>query len=85
MKGRIKTDKNLEVLMALLKKANQSADHIDKPEVKVFYDDPSQLDDDQLLNVADYLREERAALARKLIKAGMLESDWLERQNKSKH
>lgn len=85
MRGRIRSDKNLEVLMALLKKANKRADHLDKPKVKVFYDDPTQLDDDQLLNVADYLREERAALAEKLIKAGMLEPDWLERQNKSKH
>ena len=75
--GKIRSDKNIEALMALLKKANVKTDDPMKPQMKVWMDKPCNLNDDELRNAANYLRDERNLLANKLVEAGTLEPDWI--------
>jgi len=63
--------------MGLAKRVNSNKEHI-KPEVNIFAANASDLNDQQIMNAANYLREERLKLAQKLIKSGKLDASWLE-------
>lgn len=46
-------------------------------DINIWIEKPKDLDDMDLMDVADYLREERLALAQRLIRAGRLDEEWL--------
>lgn len=76
MEGRIRPQENLGQLLSILQKAKADRG-LEKPrKVKIYKSKPEQLDDDELMLAADALRKERAALASKLINAGLLDPAW---------
>lgn len=76
MEGRIRPDQNLEKLLSILQKAKEDKGLEPPRKMKIYKSKPATLDDDELMQAADELRRERAALADKLVKAGILEPSW---------
>ena len=76
MKGHIRPDKKLETLLKILEAAKKEQGLVPPHKVKVWRDEPSKLDDDELMKAADELRKERNMLASKLIDAGLLDPQW---------
>lgn len=79
MQGRIRSSKSFKELVGHLKKATVAANlNSDTPSRRtVWQDNPSRMNDDELMAVAEILRKERFELAKKLIAKGDMDSELL--------
>jgi len=76
MEGRIRSSENLEKLLLILQNAKKEKMPEPQRKMKIYKSKPEFLDDDELMQAANELRKERAALAAKLVDAGLLDPSW---------
>ncbi len=79
-KGKIRSSKSFQELVGYLKQAGTPANRNLLSKTKIWQGNPSVMDDDELMEVADFLRRERYKIAQKLISEGVLDPNLLDTQ-----